>query len=252
MKIGTDPEFFLYKDGLPIPATGLLGGSKGEPRDLGRGVGIQEDNVMGEFTFDPVSLSDPAKLYDDVQFGIEQIKIITGYEVVFEPSALFKPKQLASKKASEFGCSFDWNVYEGYAHKVVPEMPENTRFAGGHIHFGDDKYISRKHADRLTKTLDLFLVMPAITKDECNARRKAYGKPGTLRYKPYGFEYRSPSNFWLCNEENLRWVFNQIKRAVNFLESGGKIDRADQLLIYNSVKKSQLEPKLFKKYEVEF
>lgn len=252
LTIGTDPEFFLYKDGLPIPAIGLLGGTKGEPRPLGRGVGIQEDNVMGEFTFEPVSLSDPAKLFDNVQWALEEIKKLTGADPLFEASALFKPKQLDSAKAREFGCSLDWNIYEKENHRSVPEMPANTRFAGGHVHFGAEFLKSRKLARRFTRILDLFIAMPAINRDKNNLRRKAYGKPGNLRYKSYGMEYRTPSNWWLASEEELRWLFGQIDASLKFYDKKTRIEPQDQALIFNSVQQSQYEPKIIQKYGVSF
>lgn len=249
MLIGTDPEFFLFNETFPIPAIGLLGGTKGKAKPILDGVGIQEDNVMGELTISPVSLYNPNQLHDLVHAGIEWADKQTGFKSKFTPSAKFTAQQLADPMAQEFGCARDWNVYERDNHCSVPILPENTRFAGGHIHFGD-KRLTPKECRKFTKILDLYLAMPAIRRDKDKQRRKAYGKPGNFRYKPYGMEYRTVSNWWLGTEEEVQWVFKQIKKAVAFLESGKRIDPQDQTLIYNSVQVSQYEPKLIEKYDV--
>lgn len=251
--IGTDPEFFLYKDNLPIPAIGLLGGTKGKAVELGKGVGIQEDNVMGELTVPAVSLNNPTMLYDYIQYGVEKVKQMfhTPHECRFVPSTKFTSLQLSHPKAQEFGCSRDWNVYDT-SHCSVPNLPENTRFAGGHIHFGHEFLKIRKNVRKFVKILDLHLAVPAITKDNDTLRRKAYGKPGNFRYKPYGMEYRTLSNFWVNDEQTIKWVFGQVEKALQFYNDNKKIDPQDQTLIFNSVQQSQFEPKLLEKYNVSF
>ena len=54
---GCDPEFFLKdKTGKFISAIGLVGGSKEEPKAIGNGCFVQEDNVAVEFNIPPVNL----------------------------------------------------------------------------------------------------------------------------------------------------------------------------------------------------
>ena len=47
-----------------------------------------------------------------------------------------------------------------------------------------------------------------------------YGKAGCLRYKPYGMEYRTLSNFWLNSKELMAWVYQQTVNGVSQLFDG--------------------------------
>lgn len=72
----------------------------------------------------------------------------------------------------------------------------------------------------LFKVRLLYSTPPLAIRVETEAgklRRTAYGFPGEFRIKPYGFEYRSPSNaiFW---EENLK-VLRRVLETIVFITS---------------------------------
>ena len=214
MTWGADPEFFLTttRDGDSVtPIVGLLGGTKSEPRMLGA-YGVQEDNVMAEFTVPPepnlsrvLTHADRAMslIFKDLRTRSE----IRGY-VYPSSSFLFEDRVLrdAGPQAMMFGCSPDFNAYEMGAPwpRVDPAAlvrgNHALRFAGGHIHIGYKEvrdlpeYVACMFCDA---TFGLWLVMSGEAQME---RRQLYGMAGRYRPTPYGLEYRTPSNAWLYND----------------------------------------------------
>ena len=45
-------------------------------------------------------------------------------------------------------------------------------------------------------------------------RKQLYGKAGAYRPKPYGFEYRTLSNFWVFDKKLIEWVWRNTERAL--------------------------------------
>ncbi|HLD89870.1 MAG TPA: hypothetical protein VI911_02425 [Patescibacteria group bacterium] len=89
--------------------------------------------------------------------------------------------------------------------------------AGGHIHIGGTfiKMLSLPQMKEFVRRIDT-LVKPmcaAIETPAAALRREVYGFPGEFRIKPYGLEYRSPSNaiFWPENREVLKNILTVIK-----------------------------------------
>jgi hypothetical protein len=54
--------------------------------------------------------------------------------------------------------------------------------------------------------------------DDGEERKKLYGKAGAMRIKPYGVEYRTPSNWWTFTDERCMWVWDATERALNNLK----------------------------------
>ena len=90
--------------------------------------------------------------------------------------------------------------------------------AGGHIHVGGTfiKMMSLEQMKEFIRRIDV-LVQPMCTAVETPAaalRKEVYGFPGEFRIKPYGLEYRSPSNaiFWQENEKVLGDILKVIEK----------------------------------------
>ena len=41
-----------------------------------------------------------------------------------------------------------------------------------------------------------------------------------MRIKEYGVEYRTLSNFWIFSEKTIEWVYEQTRKALEFVKDG--------------------------------
>lgn len=217
--IGCDPEIFLVDAaGAFKSAIGLIGGSKHDPRPLpiGPGYAVQEDNVALEFNIPP------AKSADELDKNIENVLTFLQEEVaqlalMFSNSSAvsFPVTELMHPAALEFGCDPDYNAWLDGAVNPRPSADDkNLRTCGGHVHVGY-KFKSAEQVIAFTKYMDLFLGVQSVLIDEGELRKQLYGKAGAFRYKPYGMEYRSLSNFWIFTKERRTWVWEQTEAAMD-------------------------------------
>lgn len=246
LTFGCDPEFFIQdKHGNFVSSIGKVGGSKAKPRPLPDAPGsVQEDNVAVEFNIIPVV---------DVNGWLQSIRqVMTSIEKELNakglvsnrsaPSVLFKPQELKHPKAMEFGCEPDYDAWSKQENPkpVAPKGLENLRTAGGHIHVGYDSPDFDK-AINLIRAMDVFLGVPSVTLDNDQRRRELYGKPGAFRFKPYGVEYRTLSNFWISDTIYMNWVWDQTNKAIHFLNSGKTVDEEDYPLVNASIMDHNIE-----------
>lgn len=116
-------------------------------------------------------------------------------------------------------CDPDYCIYTGDVNpkpKIDKDM--TLRSAGFHLHIGyDNPEIDR--SIRLLYYLDAFVGLPSILIDKDTERRKLYGKAGCFRLCDYGCEYRSLSSYFMKDDEHLKWVFNQVLKAINAYNS---------------------------------
>lgn len=211
--IGADPELFLRNNtGSVVSAVGLIGGTKKEPRDIGNGCAVQEDNVAVEFCIPPCD--EVSNFIRSINYNLEYIADYVkskGLTLSITASETFDPDQLESEQAKVFGCDPDYNAWTMRTNRRPNSKDKLLRSAGGHVHVSTDK-----HPFLVARCLDLFLGVPSVLLDSDTRRRELYGKSGACRPKPYGVEYRTLSNFWLKSDELKEWVFEQAQRAVAF------------------------------------
>lgn len=231
LTVGADPEIFLTENGLIIPSCGLVGGTKDSPKQITEHTSIQEDNVTVEFNVRPVEYSYGSRaLHGSAMRGLTDVQnylrnINPNYDYLVDSSHVFSEAELASEQARRFGCEPDLNAHTGGTQNRVFEASEvgRGRFCGGHIHLGfPDEVEVPKSA--IVQLLDALVTLPAIAdfgSEIVGAERvKFYGKAGAYRDKPYGLEYRTPSNFWLARREIADtycdvalWVINNPSEA---------------------------------------
>lgn len=218
--IGADPELFLAKNGVIISAEGLIGGTKQDPKAISKeGHYIQEDNIMIEFNIPPCNSSDDFILnINFVKDYLEQLARILDSELNYSASAYIDKKYLKTKQAKMFGCDPDFNVYLKDFNNP-PSSKTNLRSCGGHIHIGYDNPSVEK-SEQLIYAMDYCLGLDSLLLDPDNKRRKMYGNAGSFRFKDYGVEYRTLSNFWIQNEDLMKWTFNNSLKAVELVNSG--------------------------------
>lgn len=233
--IGCDPEVFLKEINSDkfISAIGLIGGSKKYPKPItNEGHFIQEDNVSAEFNIPPCKTAEEmVKHITFVKDYIEDtIAKPNGLIVCVVPSALFDPDQLANDTALEFGCDPDENAWTNETNEINRKgVDAALRVAGGHIHIGYDNP-DRRLSKELIKAMDIFLAVPAILIDKDTRRRLLYGKAGAHRFKKFGVEHRTLSNFWIETPELISWVYKQVHAAVEFVNYGGIITNPEQIV----------------------
>lgn len=232
--IGADPELFVVKgkrSRTNVSAHLFSKGTKEKPEPVAGGA-IQVDGTALEFNITP---EDNPKAFAD---RIEQVMSIMNdylprnHYLVAEPVAHYGHDYLATlpESAVELGCNPDFNAYTG-KENPRPDAKMDFRTGSGHIHIGwnhlvgVDKFDVDDPAHRETcqlfvKELDASVGMACRMFDTDDTRRQLYGKAGAYRPKPYGLEYRVPSNAWLRDRRLMEWVFHNVKKAYDNLVKG--------------------------------
>lgn len=234
-KIGSDPELFLFSQEKNkfIPVCGLVGGTKEVPIPINQendGYSLQEDNVALEYTI-PAAASKKEWL-DSMNFVKNYIT-----EVVLKPkglvpryvaSARFEENDLKSEAAQHMGCSSSYNAWT-YEQHHVDRSDFTLRTTGTHVHIGYDNPNSDTNIE-LIRAMDIFLGVPSVLLDPDTERRRMYGKAGDYRFKAYGVEYRCLSGYFIKDDDILSWVYDNTLAAIEFVNSGGIITNADEIV----------------------
>lgn len=239
--IGADPELFLIDKESKnfVSVVGKLGGTKYEPIPIDTlGNMYQEDNVMVEFNIQPSENENQFLL--NIKKTLSNIKNkLPKFEFSKQASAIFPEKELMSPQAFIFGCEPDWNAYTQEINPKPILQDICLRTCGGHIHIGCD--IAQNNPIELVKACDLFLGIPSVLIDTDKSRRSLYGKAGCFRKKPYGIEYRTLSNFWIFEDYLIKWVYNQTKKAISFVENNNTINIEDENYLQQCINSSSKE-----------
>ena len=235
---GADPEVFLksVETGSPVVSIGLIGGTKKKPRKIGNGYALQEDNVTAEFNIPPSNNKKAfvASLEYTLSFLRSELSP-KGLDLSIVPSMEFTEEQLDHPQAQELGCEPDYNAWTGEMNPR-PFAPPSLRSAGGHLHIGYDNP-TIAISQEIIKAHDLFLGVASVLYDPDKRRRQIYGKAGACRFKGYGVEYRTPSNFWISSTELMEWAYEQSEKAINFVNEGIQLTEAMSNNIINCINK---------------
>lgn len=249
--LGADPEVFLVDgNGKYISSVGLIGGSKWQPLPIDElGNAVQEDNVAVEFNTPPCSTKEMfiENIRKNKDWIADKARSL-GLSISITPSAQFDKDQLQTKAAQEFGCEPDFNAWDNGAENPRPNSKnKHLRSAGGHIHIELPSF-----ADRLAvvQWMDLYVGCMMLEFDDDKDRRQLYGKPGAFRPKPYGVEYRTASNKWIENDEQIAWVWDQTEKAVDCALRGKTFTEEQAQKIRDCINNSDL--KLLAELKTEF
>lgn len=222
--IGADPEIFVIdREGQGISAHAMIPGSKKDPFPVDNGA-IQPDGVAAEFNITPVPLGMGGKEYLAFDANVTSvIRTLTEYVRKDDEARTLKiasvmdfdPEYIDAlpEEAKALGCDPDFNAYT-LQPNPTPDAMAPFRTAAGHIHVGWGANIPANHEDHVKICADFIKIMDAtvglymtvIDKDGTR-RRELYGKAGAFRPKPYGVEYRTPSNAWISSTNRRRSVF---------------------------------------------
>lgn len=230
-RIGSDPEMFV-SDGFNIGhAIGMIGGTKQQPLVVRRGA-LQEDNVLLEFNTDPTDQE--GEFLECIREVMQQASdriMYLGLELVPNVSSHVYPMSVLSEfppLAFTFGCTPDFNALTGDKNPAPAAADPGLRTAGGHVHIGWDHLgtVTKEDQEKVGVMCDYFLGLPSLMMDDDDQRRELYGKACAIRYKPYGVEYRTLSNFWIWEDSTVLWAFRQAQKAYNAALSYGELLRA--------------------------
>ena len=249
MRLGSDPEVFLQDQaGNPVSAIGYINADKWNPMqipDMPEGYTLQEDNVSLEYGVPPASSADEFVLHINSVMNKSK-EYLPNLSFSKLSCIIFPENQMNDPRAHIFGCEPDFDAWTKDVNKKPNPPHPLMRSAGGHIHVE-----TTKDALDVIRAMDLFLGVPSVLMDDGEMRKQLYGKAGAFRAKPYGVEYRTLSNFWIFNDDLIRWVWNNTQRA---LDSVGVVDvSAEQDRILRSINNSdkKLAKKLVKEYDLE-
>lgn len=234
--VGCDPEFFVRNpnSGNFIPAWGMIEGTKAEPKKVDKGA-VQVDGFALEINIDPASTEE--EFVANILTVSKQLKeMVPGYKIIIAPYATFKQEDCDQlpKEAWVVGCDPDYNAYTGLQNQVLAGLAGLTRYGAGHVHAGwsknEDVTDPVHFADcrTMVKQLDHTVGLPSLFWDTSEDRRRTYGRPGNFRPKPYGCEYRTPSNQWLKDVDHMKFVFRQTVLAYDMLMKGEDLDKKYQ------------------------
>ena len=227
--IGCDPELFVTKNDKLVSAYGLIPGTKHAPFEVDGGA-VQVDGMALEFNINPAKTSQ--EFNDNINKVLGHLQQLVGeeYKFVFSPVAEFGQAYIDAQpsEAKELGCDPDYNVYTGGVNPK-PDANLGIRTASGHVHVGwtdgqdvnDPDHIEA--CQMVVRQLDVTLGFASKIWDRDTTRASMYGQVGTYRVKPYGVEYRTPSNVWVTEPSTRKIVFDITMNAVKQLLSGKRI-----------------------------
>lgn len=230
--MGADPEFFFAVKGKTIGAEKVLP-KTGLKAEYGGGKVII-DGIQAELN--PSSSHCRAYVGNNIRECFkqvyEQLKLHPEVETDFGQIVPITKEEMKSLDPSskQFGCTPSKNAYtDKNGVKIKNAARYYKRTAGGHIHLGHNKMPAvmrvMETPRRVAQMLDIIAgnTFVLIDRDPGNIeRRKNYGKAGEFRLPPHGFEYRTPSNFWLRSYPLAGFALGMARFAINILASSTK------------------------------
>ncbi len=246
-RCGCDPEVFLQDtSGNHVSALGYINADKWNPMqipDMPQGFTLQEDNVALEYGIPPAATRE--EFVGSINAVLKKsLDYVPGLTFSKLSCTIFPDEQLKHPMAFVFGCEPDYNAWTDKVNRKPKPPHKGMRSAGGHVHVETDQ-----DKNSVIQRMDLFLGVPSILMDNGIERKQMYGSAGACRFKPYGVEYRTLSNFWVFEDRLIQWVWDNTERALAF--TGDWSDDAEiiqQAINTNDVEMAQY---LIDKYSLE-
>lgn len=224
--IGSDPELFAGRNGVVDHAIGRVGGTKEHPRPVPFGA-LQEDNVLLEYNIDPAASLD--EFLHNMKAVLNEGRntlAAHGLDVIMGLSSHIYDIEVldsAGEQAWIFGCEPDHNGWTGDMNIFPTDVNPLLRTAGGHLHIGYShlEEVTKAKSAGVIQMCDYLLGLPSVLIDPDDRRKQLYGGAGAMRFKPYGPEYRTLSNFWLKSDDLMAWAYTNARAAYERL---GELD----------------------------
>jgi hypothetical protein len=239
-KIGADIEFFLKdkQTGEIVSAEGFVQGTKHNPFNFDKSnkfFATSLDNVLAEGCIPPIEAgptgNEKFKLYIQKLIAYFNHSIPSHLVVASVPSAILDPKWLQTENSKTFGCDPDLCVWTKSVNEKPTGVNENLRSAGGHIHIGHDDPDNMETNEAIIKAMDLFVGIPSVLQEPENERKSLYGKAGCFRFKNYGVEYRTISNYYAGDDRLSDWVYNATSKAIEAVNEGMDFDQYKERIL---------------------
>lgn len=255
--IGADIELFLQdrKSKEIVSAEGFIKGTKSDPFNWdpsNKYFATSLDNVEAEFCIPPVTSKKEFLKY--IKRSVDYINsTIPKYLCTAAvPAAILDDRFLQTEQAKVFGCEPDYCVWTRTINEKEEGVNPNLRSAGGHIHVGYDNP-ELKTSEDIIRAMDLHIGVPSVIQEPDNERKRLYGKAGAFRFKNYGVEYRTVSNYYLASNALISWAFDSTMAAINRVNHGFKFDDKLGSQIQQAINGNdkELARKLVKKYRLE-
>lgn len=217
LTFGADPElFFVNGDNVMVPSTEVMpADTEGVTRD-----GFQVElhphaNQCRQLAANHIRncLSDARRIATDAGLRLSYKLAYTVTDDVWKRTP---------RTTKQFGCHPTENAQETQPKRSSGQR-EKFRAGGGHIHVGQMTKKMKDNLPTLVKIMDIVVgnTLVLLDRDEANiTRRKNYGRAGEYRPKPYGMEYRVPSNFWLKHYVLWSLATGQIRNAITHFSNG--------------------------------
>lgn len=226
--IGADPELFVVNndDGVFVNGHGLIPGTKEEPFKVQNGA-FQVDGMALEFNIDPAAtraefIHNVVSVRDQLNAAIaaKNLRVINASVARFSPDYM----KAQPEESLRLGCEPDYNAWTQRVNEP-PEATRPMRTAAGHVHIGwGDGFdpMSFEHYAKccaVVRHLDNLVGLGTVLLDRETTRREMYGRAGAFRPKPYGVEWRVPSNFWVGTERSIGWMYDSVIRAMELFDA---------------------------------
>lgn len=230
---GSDPEMFVVdKQGIVIPAFDFLSAESTINKSVYSGSGYKVpyfDGFQAEFNISPNACH--ANVGDSLRGGLYNLFVaaknhnedatLTYKSVIEVPEEIM---ERCTAKQVGLGCNPSLNAYNTEGLYVEDPRSLPIRFAGCHIHFAlptEKRAIAE--IIRRVKTIDRIAgpIMTCLLQGIEDPRRRAfYGRAGEYRTPAHGMEYRVPSSTALCHPIVAHLVFDMVRFAKQFAETG--------------------------------
>lgn len=238
--VGCDPEIFVIdkKFNRYTSAHDLIPGTKEAPHPVKNGA-VQVDGIALEYNTKPAYTSAEFAQYNtEVQAQLRAMLPEDRYALSMEPAVFLDKVFFDSlpEGPKELGCMPDYNAYTG-RQTPAPKptgLYSTMRTGSGHIHVSWTENADVEDASHrwdcnfVVKCLEYTVGAYLRTWDKDKHRANLYGKAGALRYRPYGVEWRRPSNAWLNHPELYGWLFD----AVSFVTKAALAGKFDKMPVH--------------------
>ena len=225
LKIGADPELFLYNNKTLnfVSAHNKFPGTKQDPYKVGNGA-IQVDGTAIEFNIRPaLSLEEFISNIEEMQ-GIIKNWAYKNHRlsVSHNPVAIFEKDYFDSLSVKErtLGCDPEYSALTGRLCRKPDLIGETFRTTGGHVHVGySNKALQKSDFENqrqiaVTLSKNLLEVAEQWENDMSSYRRLYYGSDFAFRPKPYGVEIRCLDSLWTSKKEYITEIYNCVKRTM--------------------------------------